>query len=91
MKFIIRINQADNESVLNGISPKNRPPLSKSSVLPVVKVLTAKKDVIKAIRKTVVIETAGLTFLGTKGRATTPEQITIKYSLNRRTVIPLPA
>jgi hypothetical protein len=80
------MNQADRASILNGISPKNDPPLTRISIPSVVKPLIAIKLVINATRETEMILMIGLIFAETKGIVIMPDNKIIMYTLKRRTI-----
>jgi hypothetical protein len=86
VKFIIRINHADNPSILNGIAPKNNPPLRRNSIPPGLKPFQAKILEIKAMTKTKITVITGLILLGTKGIAIIPEKKRIANDLKRKAI-----
>jgi hypothetical protein len=72
IKFTIKMNQADKESILKGTVPINEPPLMLNSNPFVAMPLSANKLVAKAINITLVAATKGLNFSEIKIKAATP-------------------
>jgi hypothetical protein len=82
VKFIMRMNQADNASTLRGITPKKAPPSIRYSTLPEVSASTAIYPVIREMAVTIKIVRKGLILNGTSGMAIIPDNKIVTNAFN---------
>jgi hypothetical protein len=76
------MNQADNASILSGITPKKAPPSIRYSILPEERANTAIYPVISEMAETIKIVRKGLTLKGISGMAISPDNNIVTNAFN---------